>query len=542
MVSGRIVACGMLAGALLMTRALGEPVVTPKVVTDQSVDCSSIESIVKGVVKPGMTDREKALAIYHWYRRVVCHHRYMGADRRDVLRMINSYGFQLCGSQAAVVRLLLNAAGVKARVISGSGGSELGHTVIEAWWDDKWHVFDTMTSFYVLTRDKQPDLASMQDLKEDVTLVTKAVEEGRCGPEFLYCMKQTEVPFEKRKAMQALGMEKDIAWTLLVIKPDKDGTPRSIQTFWEKGPRRSSAKSPEEAYGGRYEPGLLDITLKPNEAYVRLWDNVGKWIKQGTFDIVGPYHTCGGVDEKDPINFKYYEPYKKELVGFAKYAYRYFGNGWLDWQPKGDEILLGATATNLTHDKATGVLVVEDPNKPASLIIPVKSPYGVVEAALDLDVKVVGPQTEITVTYTVGRKPIKKTLKPARGPIQLVFDQGSRHDSNRAVFDYELRIDIKGGRAAFNVKRLKTTFMLNMYALPYFVPGENTVTVSAETPKQLKDAKLLVRYEWDEGRDWKVGRNHTAEVTSFPHSYTVEVAGPKMPRMRRLVMKVVPNK
>jgi len=162
MVSSKIVALtafGALFGLLAARHALAQPVVTPKVVTDKSVDCSSIESIVKGVTRPGMTDREKALAIYHWYRRVIFHHRYMGGDRRDVLRMVNSFGCQLCGSQAAVVRQILNAASVKARVTSGNGGSELGHTVIEAWWDDKWHVFDTMTSFYVLTRGDKPTIA-----------------------------------------------------------------------------------------------------------------------------------------------------------------------------------------------------------------------------------------------------------------------------------------------------------------------------------------------------------------------------------------------
>jgi len=79
----------------------GEVVESPKVLPDRAIDTSSVDSIVKGVVKPGMSEQQKFLALYDFYRRMVFHHRYMGRDRRALLRVINSYGAQLCGSQAA---------------------------------------------------------------------------------------------------------------------------------------------------------------------------------------------------------------------------------------------------------------------------------------------------------------------------------------------------------------------------------------------------------------------------------------------------------
>jgi hypothetical protein len=99
---------------------------------------------------------------------------------------------------------------------------------------------------------------------------------------------------------------------------------------------------------------------------------------------------------------------------------------------------------------------------------------------------------------------------------------------------------VKGGRATFSIKRVKTTFMLNMYSLPYFTPGMNTVTVSAAKGGKLNDAKLLVAYDWAEGPGWKVEKSDVREFVSFPASYRVKVAGPGMPRMKRLVLKVVP--
>ncbi|MGI9073797.1 MAG: transglutaminase domain-containing protein [Bryobacteraceae bacterium] len=101
--------------------ARAEAPLYPKVVTSPSVDCSSVQSIVHDVVKPGMSDQEELFALYYWFRRTIHHYRMMGGDRRDVLRLINSYGSGLCGSQAVVFRQLCNAASLQARIISGDG-------------------------------------------------------------------------------------------------------------------------------------------------------------------------------------------------------------------------------------------------------------------------------------------------------------------------------------------------------------------------------------------------------------------------------------
>jgi hypothetical protein len=534
------------AAALVPAFAGAETLVLPKVVTSASVDCSSLESIVRGVLKPGMNDQEKVIALYNWCRRTIYHYRMMGADRRDVLRTINSYGGALCGSQAAVFRQLCKAAGFRARITSGDGGNELGHTALEVWYGGRWHVIDTMSAFYVLTRGPSPAIASMADLAADPDLVVKAESEGRCGPEFLYCRKQKAVDYALRQKMESDGMREDIAWTLLVIAPDESGKPQDIRTFWMNGPKRPSYNNPEDDYGARYVPGLLDITLKPHEEYVRLWDNFGRWMKNGNFDNVGPYHTCGSGDELDPVNYRYFEPYRKDNVGYAKYAYRYFGNGWLDWQPRRGEILLGSSASNLSLDRNRGAFKTVDGTKPATLVIPVKSPYAVVEATVDLDFKTVSPGSTVTVTclpesdaYNRNIAPQSKTLDAKPGRMSFTFDVGSRKDVSGGVFGYSFNIEIKGAQPAFAVTRVKTDFMLNMYSLPHFGPGDNTVSITAEQGA-LKNARLVVRYDWAEGRAWQTGRSDTRAIRSFPASYTVRIPGTKMPRMKRLTMRLLP--
>jgi hypothetical protein len=61
----------------LASFARAEALLHPNVVTSASVDCSSLQSIVHDVVKPGMSDQEKLLALYHWFRRTIYHYRMM---------------------------------------------------------------------------------------------------------------------------------------------------------------------------------------------------------------------------------------------------------------------------------------------------------------------------------------------------------------------------------------------------------------------------------------------------------------------------------
>jgi hypothetical protein len=164
---------------------------------------------------------------------------------------------------------------------------------------------------------------------------------------------------------------------------------------------------------------------------------------------------------------------------------------------------------NLSLDKASGVFTVAHGSKPASLVIPVRSPYAVVEAALDFNIKDADRHTAMTVTcrpaddpYNRGIRPQSQTLKVKPGIMNVAFDVGKREDLSGGVFSYNFIVQVKG-RARFAVRRVKTTFVLNMQSLPLFAAGANRITVSAAQPASLKDAKLVVKYEWADGPQWK---------------------------------------
>ena len=65
-------------------------VADPYVTTDRSVDTRSAKTIVRSLTAGEMTDEEKALAIFHWVRRVLFH---SGKGSHDFNKMINVYGY-----------------------------------------------------------------------------------------------------------------------------------------------------------------------------------------------------------------------------------------------------------------------------------------------------------------------------------------------------------------------------------------------------------------------------------------------------------------
>ena len=113
----------LLNGVLVL--ALATPamatVFNPKVTTDTSIDCTSRETILRDIVRPGMSDEEKAIAVWRFVRSHIYH--YAHIDRQP-LRQINNYGYCLCGSQACVTKAVcLNgrtSQGIRAAAVAAS--------------------------------------------------------------------------------------------------------------------------------------------------------------------------------------------------------------------------------------------------------------------------------------------------------------------------------------------------------------------------------------------------------------------------------------
>src|SRR5512137_1480421 len=90
----------VLAWCLVAACAFGAPLRTVKVVNDRAPDCSSLEALVASVTRECASDDEKAIAIFNVCRYLYYHHAYPGEDGGiGALKMVNVYGWSLCGGQ-----------------------------------------------------------------------------------------------------------------------------------------------------------------------------------------------------------------------------------------------------------------------------------------------------------------------------------------------------------------------------------------------------------------------------------------------------------
>ena len=158
-------------------------VVNPWLVSGRN-DLRSVKAIVARAIEPGMTDKEKAMAL--WWQQIQ-HRFHYGGDNKELLspvKSLNVYGHNTCGNDSICLAGLWKAAGLKvapARLI--------GHCVTQVFYDDAWHLYDgDMHSLYLL-RDNET-IAGEQDLVRDHDLIkrthTQGIlrQQGRAGDEW----------------------------------------------------------------------------------------------------------------------------------------------------------------------------------------------------------------------------------------------------------------------------------------------------------------------------------------------------------------------
>jgi len=114
-----------------------------KVLSDKVADVSSLAAWKKSFIKEGMTDQQKALAIW----KSIVMHRYQDNPPieflhegcvHDAIKTFNVYGYGMCCCASATVEELARYVGLEAR-----GWGIIGHSVPEVFCEGAWHMFDT---------------------------------------------------------------------------------------------------------------------------------------------------------------------------------------------------------------------------------------------------------------------------------------------------------------------------------------------------------------------------------------------------------------
>jgi hypothetical protein len=151
-------------------------VVNPWLVSGRN-DLRSTSAIVARAIEPGMSDKEKAMAL--WWQQIQ-HRFHYGGDNDELLspvKTLNVYGHNTCGNDSICLAGLWKTAGLKvapARLV--------GHCVTQVFYDDAWHLFDgDMHSLYLL-RDNET-IAGEQDLVRDHDLIKRTHTQGILRPQ-----------------------------------------------------------------------------------------------------------------------------------------------------------------------------------------------------------------------------------------------------------------------------------------------------------------------------------------------------------------------
>lgn len=192
----------------------------------------NIKELVASVVTPGMSDAEKARAL--WYQQI--QHRYHssagGEDLGDPIKVFNVYGLNPCGKDAMMMGGLWKQVGLKAAPVR-----LVGHAIAQVFYDGDWHLMDGDLGMVYLLRDNET-LASDRQLARDHDLVKRThtmgllVDDSRTRDEGTAAMFVSEEPIEGSRACKAdttmqmtLRPGEAIVWRWGHLKPAKHMAP-----------------------------------------------------------------------------------------------------------------------------------------------------------------------------------------------------------------------------------------------------------------------------------------------------------------------------
>ena len=224
-------------------------VINPRIVVNGRRNWHTVEDILAGILRPEMTDAEKAMAIWRFAASydVQCHenNRRVGPfypdeashpsrntfrERGNPVYAANCYYCSGCQLSATNFVVLCRNAGLIARAVWMSALDEFeNHCVGEVWHDGGWHLYDPEARAFFLQRDNQT-VASYQALHEDPGLVDRTLLAG-------------------------------------FAREGGRGSGRNYQKYFP----------PHVMPVERDWVGTMNLTLRPGETLIRRWDHCSKF-------------------------------------------------------------------------------------------------------------------------------------------------------------------------------------------------------------------------------------------------------------------------
>ena len=431
-----------------------------KVLSDKVPDFSSLESWKRSVIKEGMSDEEKAMAV--WSSVVSFQHQdtppseflQSGDNVLDPLKMANVYGYSFCSVTTANLEALARAVGLPAR-----GWTINAHVVPELFWDGSWHLLDASLINYFPKADKR--LASVEEIVADVKAWYAA------HPEF----KGNEAKL--REFMRGGGWRNGPEIFRRSPSYDENGWLPAATHGWYSSMQEydgSTLFAFEPSYSMGYQ---VNVQLRPGERLIRNWSNRG-----GHIDMDRNGDGPGCMKEKTGEGSLRYTP------KFGDLAPGRVGNGALEYTaPLGDAAFLKSAleVENLATGGKEGrlpALHVKDPAKPGQFVVRFPSSY-----------VYLGGELLIKPVIAEGGK-IAVELSDNHGldwrPLATLTKDEERIDLKPHIFrryDYRLRFTMEGAGTGLAGLAVRHEIQHSQRPLPALVAGTNAITFQSGLPE-----------------------------------------------------------
>ncbi len=392
------------------------------VVSDKVTDVSNIDAWARATLKPGMSDREKALAI--WRSVASFQHQdappneflqHDGGVLHDPFKIFNVYGYSFCSVASADMTALGRHAGlqVRGRIINA-------HSVPEVFYDDAWHLMDASLICYFPKADGT--LASVDEIIAGVKQWYDANPDYRGNDAKL------------RAFMRNGGWRKGPEVLSRCPQYDDNGWLPAATHGWY-----STMMEYDGSASGLYEYGYskgyqVNLQLRRGERLIRRWSNKGLHVNMRDGSAPGCLSTTVGQEALR------YTP------AFGDLAPGRVGNGEHVYDaPLHDVDVAALEAVNLQHG-GTPALRVKAPAQPGVLTFRMPSSYVYLSGEARLETHIpAGGSIEVAFSDNHGLDWKTITTLKQSGEQKLNLTD---HVFRR--YDYRLRFTLSGADTGLN--------------------------------------------------------------------------------------------
>ncbi|MCW8131148.1 MAG: hypothetical protein KIS92_12435 [Planctomycetota bacterium] len=453
-------------GAVLIVRIpRGEKPASPigavsfvSVVSDKVPDVSSLEAWKKSFLKPGMSDQEKALAV--WRSVVAFQHQdsppneflHEGESVRDTIKIFNVYGYSMCDAASANMECLARAAGLEAR-----GRIVAHHSVPEVKWDGAWRLLDGSLIAYYPKADGS--LAGVDEIIAGVSGWLDAHPEMRGSDEKLGAF------------MRGEGWKKGPEILTRTKFYDGNGWLPAATHGWYSTMQEFDCK-PDQVYEYGYTEGYrVNIQLRQGERLTRNWSNQRLHVNMK-----------GGGGAPGCLKMEVGKESLRYAPDFGDLAPGRVGNGLLEYHVplangafRNAAVLVVNLAARAEDGKDPAIHAIDDA-KDGVLELRMPSSYVYLTGTMQFEAAI-GPDGGSVAAYFSDNhgldwERIGESDKPGERKIDL---------SSLVLrkYDYRIRFVFKGRGTGLEALSFRHDIQHSQRALPALGEGKNTITFAA---------------------------------------------------------------